>query len=249
MQTGLEQARHRISSGRLPLWGTAVVVVTLLHLGVGLIMGRTGKAPVPEAFVQVVLVELVAPSPPIPQVQEPEVRVTPIQGGGAPAAPSRLHVPPPRPVLKPELPLAPVELAPEPEIVLGRAPTSEARPGLGEGGTGDGQGAGRGSGDGLGQGSGPAFLRGASHGEILSMMPSDLARRRGGGRSAVRCIIGRDTRLRDCQVVSEQPAGLGYGPIAARIAETYFRFRPPTNSRGEVIEGQAVTVGIDFPGR
>lgn len=145
--------------------------------------------------------------------------------------------------------MAPPRPAPEPDPTLGVAPKSESLPGLGQGGRGDGQGTGRGSGAGPGQGSRPAFVRGATNGEILSQMPRELQRRRGPARAAVSCIIRADTRLTDCAIVNEQPPGLGYGEAARAVVETYFRFRPPTDSSGAVIEGQRVSVNIDFPSR
>lgn len=148
-----------------------------------------------------------------------------------------------------ELPIAPPTPAPEPELKVGMAPRTDPAPGMGQGGQGDGRGTGIGSGDGPGQGSGPRFVRGATNGEMLSLMPRELQRRRGRASSAVHCLIRADTRLESCQVVSEQPAGMGYGPIAIRVVETYFRFRPPTDGAGRPIEGQGVTLTIDFPSR
>ena len=196
------------------------------------------QGPVDDPFV----IELLPPPPrPEPPSPPPAPQPTPQAGGGAPATASRVHRSPTPPPPVVELPIAPPTPAPEPELTVGAAPRSDPTPGLGQGGQGDGRGTGIGSGDGPGQGSGPRFVRGASNGEIMSMMPRELQRRRGEARSAVRCLIRPDTRL--------VAAGMGYGPIAARIAEAHFRFRPPTDGAGRPVKGQGVTITIDFPRR
>ena len=62
---------------------------------------------------------------------------------------------------------------------------------------------------------------------------------------AVRCRIRLDSQLDQCQVVRETPPGQGFGEAALQLMPT-FRFLPPTEN-GAPVEGQSVTVTIDFP--
>ena len=48
------------------------------------------------------------------------------------------------------------------------------------------------------------------------------------------------------QAVSETPPGQGFGAAAVTVAEAYFRFRPPMSASGRPVEGQRVTVFVQF---
>jgi len=219
-----------------------VVGVSLAHLGVFAVMGSV-DAPVlepdqPPPF----RIFLYRPPPPPPP---PPVEPARTQGGGAPAAPSRVHVPL-KPVDRPPEVIAPPVPAPEPALVVGAAPVAGPTPGMGQGGEGTGSGTGRGAGSGPGSGgTRERFLRGPSMAELASVAP------RGGPDRTVnvrmRCRIRTDSRLDGCRVVDESPAGMGYGP-AALASAAYFRFQPPMES-GRPVEGREVTVGVEFPAR
>jgi len=218
-----------------------VVGVTAAHLLVFAVVARTQPTPPllpPLPPMDVVLFRLPPPPPPPP----PPLKPTPDPGGGKPAAPSRVHVTP-KPAPKPrELP-APPRPAPEPTLVIGAAPVASPTPGMGQGGTGNGTGTGNGDGEGSGSGGiGPRFVRGATQAEIFSVVP----RGRRPGRGSVSCIIRLDERLDDCRIVSETPPGSRYGPAAVTVAEAYFRFRPPMSASGRPVEGQRVTVFVQF---
>lgn len=223
----------------------AVALVAVAHAGlfVAIGMGRVEVVEVPTLVP--IEVELFRPPPPLvpPEPEEP-AQVEP--GGGAPAAPSRTHVTPTPAERPPELPMAPLTPAPAQTLVIGAAPTATLNAGLGQGGEGTGTGSGTGDGDGPGAGSGPMILRGASSAEILTFVPPEARRRRQAGRSAVNCVIRPDTRLEACRVVDEQPDGFGFGEAAVRIAETHFRFRPPSTAAGRAVEGFRVTVTVNF---
>lgn len=222
-----------------------VVGVSAAHLVVFALIANSA-APVPflppAPPINVVLFRPVAPPPPPPP---PPLAPTLDPGGGAPAAPSRVHVPPEPPVNIPrELP-APRVQAPEQPLVIGMAADASPTPGMGQGGTGNGTGTGDGDGDGPGSGGvGPRFIRGATQGEIFSVVPPDARRR--SGRGSVNCVIRLDERLDNCRIVDETPPGLGFGQAAVRAAEAYFRFRPPMTASGRPIEGQRVTVFVQF---
>lgn len=230
-----------LSKDRLRKLGV-VMGVTLAHLGVFAVMGRA-DAPVPLPDPPTVNVFLYRPAPPPPP--PPPIEPARTQGGGAPAAPSRIHVTP-KPADKPrELPAPPVP-APEPALVVGTAPVAGPTPGMGQGGEGTGTGTGQGSGSGPGSGgTRERFLRGPSMAELARSAP------RGGPDRTVnvrlRCRIRLDSRLEDCRVENETPAGMGYGP-AALASAAYFRFQPPTEG-GRSVGGREVVVGVEFPAR
>lgn len=187
-------------------------------------------------------VQLVERTPPAPPPKPPPEPSAPDAGGGAPAAPSVVHLTP-RPVPRPELSAPP---APAPAVIVGASDQPGPTPGLGQGGQDNGTGDGEGEGDGTGSGSGPIILRGASNDEILALVPPEARRRRVPGRASVNCVIRSDTRLVGCRVVSESPQGSGFGEAAVRVVETHFRFRPPTTAAGRPVEGFRPTVVVLF---
>lgn len=216
-------------------------VVLAVHVGLFASLGLMAvKGSVPT-FVPAMLVELVPPEPqPLPIDEKP----TPLQGGGAPAAASITHQPPKAVVPKPEL-LAPPTPAPVVDLVVGASAESDNTPGLGQGGQGDGTGRGEGDGRGDGRGQGPQLIRGPSQAELRTLHPREAFRRRQGGRALLSCTIRLDTRLENCTLVSESPAGEGFG-AAGLAAARYFRFAPPVN-RGQRVAGATVQVGVEWP--
>lgn len=219
-----------------------VVGVTAAHLGVFGIMARAdAPVPLPDPAPPITVFLFRPPPPPPPPAEPARTR-----GGGAPAAPSRIHVTP-RPADKPrELPAPPVH-APEPALVIGLAPVAGPNPGMGQGGTGAGTGTGDGDGDGPGSGgTGPMILRPATSAEIQSVAPPPVRGvRRPPGRVVVNCVIRIDQRLDDCRIVEESPRGFGFGEQALR-ATAFFRYRPPMTAVGRPVEGQRVTVSVQF---
>ena len=59
-------------------------------------------------------------------------------------------------------------------------------------------------------------------------------------------MVRADTRLEACRIVRGQPTGLSFGDAAVRVAEGYFRFRPPTDASGQPVEGFRVIVSVPF---
>ncbi len=235
-----------LSNAKAKRWTrpAAVAAVLAIHAVVLAAIGLARGTVPPDASPAPIEVELFEFAPPPPPLPDPEPAADP--GGGAPAAASRVNRPPDPPRVPPELPVAPPTPAPEPTLVVGASPTATLNSGLGQGGEGTGTGSGTGAGDGPGAGSGPIILRGASNGEILTFVPAEARRRRIAGRASVNCVIRADTRLEGCRPVDETPAGLGFGDAAVRIAETHFRFRPPTTAAGRPVEGFRVTVFVQF---
>jgi TonB family protein len=60
-----------------------------------------------------------------------------------------------------------------------------------------------------------------------------------GGKATIRCVVAKDARLDACTVLSETPAGAGFGEMALRMSKE-MRFRGP----GTV--GGAVEIPITF---
>lgn len=217
--------------------------MALAHLGLFAVMSRvSGSVVVPPVPASVDVTLFRALPPPLPNV-----KTALIAGGGATAAPSRIHVPP-MPDKQPPLVQAPRVQAAVPEsVVVGRAVESSPTPGTGLGGSGTGTGAGDGDGEGPGTGgTGPIILRGASQAEIRSVFPEAARRARRGGGTSVNCVIRTDSRLEDCRVINESQRGLGFGEAGVRAATEFFRYRPPLTASGRAIEGQRVTVTVVF---
>ncbi len=222
-----------------------VVGVSLAHLAVFTVMGRADAPLPPPEQPPTVSVFLYRPPPPPPP---PPVAPARTQGGGAPAAPSRVHLPL-KPAERPPELVAPPVPAPEPALVVGAAPDAGPTPGMGQGGEGTGSGTGRGAGSGPGDGGTRARLvRGPGNDQIARVYPRAALSARQGGRGVITCVVRLDTRLDNCRLVSETPPGQGFGQAALAAADE-FRFQPPTRD-GRPVSGQEITVGVDFdPGR
>lgn len=217
----------------------AVSGVVLGHLVLLALLGRS-QAPPSEPSLPPIEVVLIDPPAPAPDPPAPDP--SPRAGGGAPAAPSRVHVPPDPPPDPPEI-IAPVQQAPEPALNVGIAPIETAAPGMGQGGQGTGTGTGIGSGDGPGSGSGPPrIVRGPTLGQIQAAHPPGA--RSVYGRVRLSCVIRLDERLDPCRVISEEPQGRGFGD-AGLVVSRHFRFRPPTQD-GRPVSGRSVEVGVEF---
>ena len=91
----------------------------------------------------------------------------------------------------------------------------------------------------------PDWLRKPSADDISRYYP-DLAQRRDiGGRVRVQCRLANDGVLNDCVVLSETPAGYGFGEAALNVASR-FQMRPGTRD-GQPIAGQIVVPIVFSP--
>ncbi|HUH10399.1 MAG TPA: energy transducer TonB, partial [Brevundimonas sp.] len=191
------------SSSRNARFAMAGVAIGALHLALFGLLGRLQPDIAPTPLSRPVEVELVRPSPIPPPPVPPPPRPAPSEGGGAPAAPSRVHLPP-RKVERPPEVTAPPKPAPEPPLVVGVAPDAGPTPGQGLGGEGTGSGSGLGSGAGSGAGDGPPrLIQGPTKDQIRRLHPREAFRQRLNGRASIACRIRLDTRLEDCRVVDE----------------------------------------------
>jgi len=239
-------SRGAHTSGRARAMTIASVMA--LHAGVFVVIGLNGPeeiAPVspPPVVVELFRPPIPLPPPPLPappEATEPE----PDPGGGAPAAPSVIR-PTPQPTRPPEI-VAPPTPALEQPLVIGAAPTASPTPGPGQGGQGEGTGTGIGNGDGPGSGGRPPIIvRGPSPRELLSIVPPEARAARVAGRARVNCRIRLDQRLEDCRVVDASPPGYRFEEAALRAAD-FFVYRPPVDAAGRAVEGQRVTIGVQF---
>jgi periplasmic protein TonB len=222
----------------------AFAVVLVAHAGVFALMARSGPTP-PMPLPSVIDVELFRPSPPPPPPPPDEPSGNP--GGGAPAAPSRIHVPPPpSEPTPPEIP-APRQLAPEPELIVGVAPIATPTPGMGQGGEGTGSGSGIGAGDGPGRGvrTGPRNLRRPAMRDLRRYHPPAALAAGIVGMVELRCRIARDTRLEQCSVLRAAPEGHGFAEAGLAAARDLYRFRPATLN-GAYDDSVTVTVVLEF---
>lgn len=239
----MSDARSTLPDRSRRRWRMAAIFagVAVIELGLFLLLGQVkGRSP-EMPIIEDRPFEVVLYDPPPPRSDQPPAAAT---GGGAPAAPSRTHTPPPPKVERPrELP-APQQQAPEqPAVVVGAAPEASSELGFGQGGQGTGSGTGVGSGSGPGSGStGPRLVTGPTIAQVRANHPVSARTRY--GRVEMSCRIRLDTRLESCRVVSENPPGFGFGQAGLAVAGI-FRFQPPTEN-GRPVEGQQVTVGVDF---
>ena len=215
--------------------------VTVLHGGLLALLAISTPILTPPVPAPPIAVELIRPEPSPP----PSSADDPTTGGGAPATPSRVHVPPEPPLETPESPIpAPREPAPEPTPQIGAAPI-QTGDGRGRGGQGEGVGVGVGSGDGAGAGAAPPrLIRAPERGELRALHPPQALRARQGGTASIRCRIRNNGTLEACSVARESPPGQGFGSAAVRSAP-YFRFEPP-HINGRPIGGQEVTLRVEF---
>ena len=222
----------------------AGVAVGALHLALFGLLGHLRPVTPPTPLSRPVEVELVRPSPIPPLPAPPPPKPAPAEGGGAPAAPSRVHLPPKKSERPPEV-TAPPKPAPEPPPIVGAAPDAGPAPGQGLGGEGTGSGAGQGAGSGPGAGDGPPrLIQGPTKDQLRRLHPREAFRQRLNGSARIACRIRLDMRLEDCRLVSESPQGMGFGEAALRSARS-FRFEPPTRG-GAPVAGQRVVFGVEF---
>lgn len=223
--------------------GGIVLAVSAAHVLVLAVVARTTadiplQPPRPPFDVVLFLRPPSAPPPP------PQPRPAP--EGGQPAAPSRVHLSP-LPTPKPEL-IAPPAPAPEQPLVVGASSVGADRSGAGLGGVGAGSGTGIGTGGGARPGDAvlvnARLLSRPTAARIRDNAPPAHMYRRVAGWAVIRCVVGLDTRLANCRVLAETPAGEGFGKAGLELARRY-RYAPPTRN-GEPIAGHEITFSIDY---
>jgi len=72
--------------------------------------------------------------------------------------------------------------------------------------------------------------------------PKQAREQRVTGMAAIRCIATRSGRLRNCQIVSEDPPNFGFGDAELALAK-YFELKPMT------VDGKPVEAEVTVPMR
>ena len=66
------------------------------------------------------------------------------------------------------------------------------------------------------------------------------------GDGTIACDVDADGKLESCFIYKEDPAGLGFGEAALKLAK-YFRMEP-LDAAGQSVAGGTITIPIDFRG-
>jgi TonB family protein len=87
------------------------------------------------------------------------------------------------------------------------------------------------------------WMRRPTAGDVAEVYPTGAQRQGVSGKAQMACQVAADGRLHDCKVVSEAPAGAGFGDAALRLAR-YFQIRPGSAPAG--LEGGQVNIPVQF---
>lgn len=235
------EARLRLSGGALSLTLHAAAISLLLTFGFAPMEPRGPSPPLETTFIPL-------PEPiPVAEVQ-PKSGSDTAAGGGQPLAESsrafedRAHSLSDTlaaPIPSPASADRPLEAASGAgDAVAGTTPGDGAR-GPGSGGTARG----------IGPGEGmifarPEWIQMPSEAQMRPYFPLRAVYDRVDGAASLACQVDRHNRARNCRVLSESPAGFGFGVAAVRMSRL-FRIRPP-RVNGRPAQGAWVRIPIDF---
>jgi hypothetical protein len=88
----------------------------------------------------------------------------------------------------------------------------------------------------------PEFMRRPSANDQVPLYPRRAVTRGIPGAAEIECIVGPKGEMKDCQVLTEAPAGLGFGEATIGAAR-YFRV-PPTDAAGQPTVGKVVRLPL-----
>jgi TonB family protein len=91
----------------------------------------------------------------------------------------------------------------------------------------------------------PDWAKRPSAEDLVAVWPKAALASGRGGKTTLHCKVSRHGALYDCSVVSESPAGSGFGQ-AGLILTQQFLMRPARRN-GEAIDGAEVTIPLVFP--
>ncbi len=91
----------------------------------------------------------------------------------------------------------------------------------------------------------PDWDRKPSGDQIARYYPDEAVDNSVSGRAAIKCQVTLDGRLINCSVVSESPAGMGFGEAALKMADKEFRMKPGTVD-GKPVDGLWVQIPLSF---
>lgn len=89
----------------------------------------------------------------------------------------------------------------------------------------------------------PDWLRKPTTNEMMAVFPAAAMKQGRSGKALISCTVSTEGLLRDCKVVSESPAGAGFG-AAAVVLSSSFLMKPATRD-GTPIEAR-ITIPINF---
>ena len=89
----------------------------------------------------------------------------------------------------------------------------------------------------------PDWVRRPTGDDVARVYPMGAQLRDLNGKAEMTCQVAADGRLHDCKVVSEAPAGFGFGEATLRLAR-YFQIRP--GSTPGALEGAQVNIPVQF---
>ena len=97
--------------------------------------------------------------------------------------------------------------------------------------------------------SNPDWMRMPTGAELASLYPRAAMAKHLGGHTRMSCRVQADGTLTSCVILSETPAGLGFGRAAIQTSR-YFKMRPKTVD-GQPVEGFYIDIPLDWtpPGR
>lgn len=91
----------------------------------------------------------------------------------------------------------------------------------------------------------PKWIRKPSAAEVSRNYPPEAGKRGLSGKTMIVCVISLNTRLENCRIKSESPAGMKFGEAAIHIMERYGRVQPAL-SNGKPVEGVELSIPFSF---
>jgi len=91
----------------------------------------------------------------------------------------------------------------------------------------------------------PHWVRKPDGDDVASVYPSAALHRGVGAQVVLSCSATADGSMSNCKLLSEQPAGLGFGEAALKLASDFKLSK--TTSDGRSVEGMTMRLPIRFP--
>lgn len=90
----------------------------------------------------------------------------------------------------------------------------------------------------------PDWVRLPTEDEMVAAYPQRALREEVAGATVLRCRVAAEGVLSDCEVASEEPAGMGFGAASLSLAPL-FRMKPFTRE-GQPVEGGTVRIPLHW---